>query len=73
MLRRAGWDEGEEMNAIIKFFKDMKEIHANDPVKHCNVYKQVGCAHVDGFLCDMRTCDITVDLRVTPNGIEVKK
>lgn len=29
-----------------------------DPVRHCDVYKTSGCAHVDGFLCDMPTCDI---------------
>lgn len=29
-----------------------------DPVKHCEVYKKEGCAHVDGFLCDMETCSI---------------
>ena len=30
----------------------------NDPVKYCQVYKEIGCAHVDGYLCDMETCDI---------------
>ena len=30
----------------------------NDPVKHCEVYREIGCAHVDGYLCDMKTCDI---------------
>jgi len=37
-----------------------------DPVYHCRVYKLVGCAFVDGMLCDMRTCNIKVDLTVTP-------
>ncbi len=33
--------------------------HLNDdPVKHCDVYKCEGCSHVDGYLCDMETCDI---------------
>lgn len=35
------------------FFND-----PNDPVKNCIVHKTEGCAHVDGFLCDMKTCDI---------------
>lgn len=41
-----------------------------DPVKHCKVYKQHGCAHVDGHLCDMRTCEIQVKSSAitTPNG-----
>jgi hypothetical protein len=29
-----------------------------DPVRHCEVYRKEGCTHVDGFLCDMETCDI---------------
>lgn len=35
----------------------------NDPVKHCEVYKSIGCSHVDGFLCDMDTCDIRQKFR----------
>lgn len=34
-----------------------------DPLKHCDVYKKQGCTHVDGFLCDVRTCDILHDFR----------
>ena len=30
----------------------------NDPVMHCELYAKEGCTHVDGFLCDMNTCDI---------------
>lgn len=30
----------------------------NDPVKRCEVYRGIGCTHVDGYLCDMNTCDI---------------
>lgn len=30
---------------------------SNDPVRHCNLYKQRGCAHVDGMLCDYDTCE----------------
>jgi len=29
-----------------------------DPVKTCNVYVEIGCSHVDGFLCDMASCSI---------------
>ena len=31
---------------------------SDDPVKHCEVYRVIGCAHVDGYLCAMETCDI---------------
>ena len=27
-----------------------------DPVKDCHYYKKFGCAHVDGFLCNVFTC-----------------
>lgn len=29
-----------------------------DPVHDCKVYKQEGCSHIDGFLCDMKTCSL---------------
>ena len=29
-----------------------------DPVWGCEVYRTDGCAHVDGFLCNMNTCNI---------------
>lgn len=42
-----------------------------DPVKHCMVYKTHGCAHVDGYLCDMRTCKIkvTATSKTDPNNV----
>ena len=30
----------------------------DDPVKGCPVYKNEGCSHVDGYLCDYPDCDI---------------
>jgi hypothetical protein len=30
----------------------------SDPVQNCDVYKKIGCSHVDGMLCDMKTCNI---------------
>lgn len=29
-----------------------------DPLKHCDVVKKEGCAHVDGFLCNVDECEI---------------
>ncbi len=51
---------------LIKFIKDIRKTSLA-PVKHCLVYKSVGCAHVDGMLCDMSTCDIKVLAEITPN------
>lgn len=33
----------------------------NDPVKHCELYKEQGCSHVDGFLCDFPSCSMRAD------------
>lgn len=41
----------------------------DDPVRNCKVYKAVGCAHVDGMLCNMNTCDVVVNIQVTPRLI----
>ena len=37
-----------------------------DPRKHCLVYRAFGCAHIDGILCNVESCDITVDVKITP-------
>ncbi len=50
---------------MFKFFKSK-----TDPVYRCAVYKTVGCAHVDGPLCDMATCTIAVNVNIRPNNIE---
>lgn len=55
------------MMQIFKIFQ--RSDVAPDPVKNCNVYKTVGCAHVDGMLCDMRTCTITVTATIKPQKI----
>lgn len=40
-----------------------------DPVKHCKVHQILGCAHVGGSGCDVRTCTIRVIPYITPNQI----
>lgn len=44
----------------------------DDPVRHCEVYKSEGCAHVDGFLCDMATCEIRAS-RLGPEAPDTKE
>ena len=39
-----------------------------DPVFHCAVYKQEGCSHVDGFLCNYEDCDIRLKYQGVKNG-----
>lgn len=33
-------------------------MRTDDPVKQCPVYKDEGCTHVDGYLCDYPKCSI---------------
>jgi hypothetical protein len=47
-----------EFQRIKKFFSDWKHIHKNDPVKKCELYKNEGCSHVDGMLCDFPNCSM---------------
>ena len=30
-----------------------------DLIKHCETYKQIGCSHVDGVLCNLKTCEFS--------------
>jgi hypothetical protein len=32
-----------------------------DPVKSCELYREEGCSHVDGFLCDGEVCQMRLD------------
>lgn len=41
---------------IVKVFQPSSS--KDDPVKHCEVYKDKGCGFVDGYLCNMKTCPI---------------
>ena len=46
-----------DVERIIENLENALRVHP-DPVKHCEVHKEIGCTHVDGYLCDMETCDI---------------
>lgn len=49
------------MRFLRSLLKKWNECRLNDPIYNCEVYKSEGCSHVDGFLCDMKTCDIRVN------------
>lgn len=34
---------------------------SNDPCKSCSLYKEIGCTHVDGFMCDFPSCEMLVE------------
>ena len=44
----------------MKFAKYIKRLfyrwRNSDPAKHCPVYTEQGCAHVDGMLCNFPDC-----------------
>lgn len=46
----AGWD-----------WKYQDTDYRKDPVKYCEVYKTINCAHVDGPMCNMMDCNIRKD------------
>jgi hypothetical protein len=53
------------MEAIRKSGKviDKGRFVGKDPVRHCAVYKEIGCSHVDGYLCNMSDCSILRDYK----------
>lgn len=46
------------MKIIKKVVTCVKEFLRNNPMKNCAFYKEKGCSHVDGLLCDYPTCEI---------------
>lgn len=42
---------------LLRVYKHFKRKYFPDPAHYCDVYKEEGCAHVDGFLCAMDTCE----------------
>jgi len=50
----------------------VKKFRQNDPVYSCEVYKSEGCSHVDGFLCDMKSCTIRFEWMGNKSDKELK-
>jgi hypothetical protein len=36
-------------------------LRKSDPVYYCDMYKDLRCSHVDGFLCDFPECSMLKD------------
>lgn len=51
---------------IKQIIKWIKEGFA-DPVKGCELYKNEGCSHVDGLLCDYPKCEMLKEYRKNGN------
>ena len=49
------------LQKILGWFKSLRN---NDPVYSCTVYKRHGCSHLDGVLCDIKTCNILKEYKL---------
>jgi hypothetical protein len=50
--------DGVMLAAIVKhWFENNKNKTNDDPLKSCSIYKNEGCSHVDGMLCNTKKCE----------------
>ena len=47
-----------KLQALKSKLQSAVESKLKNPVTCCKVYREIGCSHVDGFLCNMDTCSI---------------
>jgi hypothetical protein len=45
------------MKILVRMRNELARILRSDPVKYCELYRDSGCSHVDGFLCHLETCE----------------
>ena len=55
---------------VQRIIENLENSLRNDPVKRCEVYRGIGCTHVDGYLCDMETCDIRQKFLLEKNFVD---
>jgi len=55
---------------VQRLIENLENSLLSDPVRYCEVYRDIGCAHVDGYLCDMRTCDIRQKFLLEKNFVD---
>ena len=56
-------------NKFKQSLNSLTNIGKNDPVLHCELYKDKGCAHVDGMLCDYPDCSMNKEyINLTKGG-----
>ncbi len=58
-----GFGCGSSCTYVAVDSKFITKLRENDPVYSCDVYKNHGCSHVDGMLCDMETCNNLKDFK----------
>lgn len=57
MLNRC-FDKIAKAYRVFRILVDRYNGTSPDPVFQCAVYRETSCAHVDGFLCDVRSCSM---------------
>lgn len=62
-------EKGYEIGTVEEAEK-FRKMRDGDPVKHCEVYREIGCTHVDGYLCDMETCGIREKFLLEKNFVD---
>lgn len=45
------------MKKILNILRGVWESYKNDPVKHCGLFRERGCSHVDGPICNFPDCE----------------
>lgn len=43
---------------MFETIKKILMVGEDDPVWNCKLYKEIGCSHVDGMLCDFPECSM---------------
>lgn len=54
---------------IANKIKVLHEERDLNPVLNCKVYRNCGCSHVDGPLCNLKTCAVSVTKTFTPTKV----
>ena len=55
---------------VQRLIENLEKAIMSDPVRYCEVYRDIGCTHVDGYLCDMETCDIRRKFLLEKNFVD---
>ena len=55
---------------VQRLIENLEKAIMSDPVRYCEEYRDIGCTHVDGYLCDMETCDIRQKFLLEKNFVD---
>ena len=52
------------INKVKTFFRITAVYQQTDPAQYCEFHRDNNCAHVDGYLCDVNTCNTRTDYQL---------